>query len=186
MVKKMRVSLALQPLATALFADSPFTEGKPNGFQSYRSHIWTDTDPDRCGMLPFVFEPGMGFERYVDYMLDVPMYFVYRDGKLHRCQRAIVPRLHGRAPAGTAGRDSRHGRLGRPYDAPPFPEVRLKRYLEMRGADGGPLGPALRAAGALGRAALRFDVARCQHGTSSRTGRWWKWPSCAARCRSWR
>src|SRR5712671_6283544 len=73
MVKKMRVGLALQPLATALFADSPFTEGKPNGFMSYRSHIWTDTDPDRSGMLPFVFEAGMGFERYVDYLLDMPM-----------------------------------------------------------------------------------------------------------------
>ena len=71
MVRKFRVSLALQPIATALFADSPFTEGKPNGFLSYRSHIWTDTDPDRCGMIPFVFEPGMGFERYVDYLLEV-------------------------------------------------------------------------------------------------------------------
>jgi glutamate--cysteine ligase len=81
MVKKFRVSLALQPLATALFANSPFKEGKPVGFKSYRSHIWTDTDPDRCGMLPFVFEEGFGFERYADYMLDVPMYFVYRDGK---------------------------------------------------------------------------------------------------------
>ncbi|HEX4569880.1 MAG TPA: glutamate--cysteine ligase, partial [Dongiaceae bacterium] len=80
MVRKLRTSLALQPLATALFADSPFTEGKPNGFQSMRSHVWTDTDPDRTGMLPFAFEPGMGFERYADYMLDVPMYFVYRDG----------------------------------------------------------------------------------------------------------
>src|SRR3546814_1594793 len=81
MVKKFRVSLALQPVATALFANSPFTEGMPNGFLSYRSHIWTDTDPDRCGILPFVFEDGMGFERYVDHVLDVPMYFVYRDGK---------------------------------------------------------------------------------------------------------
>ena len=80
MVKKFRVGLALQPVATALFANSPFTEGKPNGFQSYRSHVWTDTDPDRSGMLPFVFEDGFGFERYVDYVLDVPMYFVYRDG----------------------------------------------------------------------------------------------------------
>jgi glutamate--cysteine ligase len=80
MVKKFRVSLALQPIATALFADSPFTEGKPNGYLSYRSHIWTDTDPDRTGMLDFVFEDGFGFERYVDYLLDVPMYFVYRDG----------------------------------------------------------------------------------------------------------
>src|SRR5262249_46121241 len=81
MVKKFRVSLALQPIATALFAASPFTEGKPNGFKSFRSQIWLDTDPDRSGMLPFVFEPGMGYERYVDYLLDVPMYFVYRDGK---------------------------------------------------------------------------------------------------------
>ena len=81
MVKKFRVSLALQPIATALFADSPFTEGKPNGYLSYRSHIWTDTDPDRTGMLDFVFEDGFGFERYVDYLLDVPMYFVYRDGE---------------------------------------------------------------------------------------------------------
>jgi glutamate--cysteine ligase len=75
MVQKFRVSLALQPLATALFANSPFTEGKPNGFLSYRSHIWTDTDPQRTGMLPFVFEDGFGFERYADYMLNVPMYF---------------------------------------------------------------------------------------------------------------
>src|SRR3546814_14759517 len=81
MVQKFRVSLALQPLATALFASSPFTEGKPNGYMSYRSHIWTDTDPARTGMLPFVFEEGFGYERYVDYMLGVPMYFVFRDGK---------------------------------------------------------------------------------------------------------
>src|ERR1700746_3586146 len=81
MVKKFRVSLALQPVAGALFANSPFTEGKPNGFQSYRSHIWTDTDPHRTGMLDFVFEDGFGFERYVDYLLEVPMYFSYRDGK---------------------------------------------------------------------------------------------------------
>merc|ERR1712173_143696 len=81
MVKKFRVGLALQPLATALFANSPFTEGKPNGYLSYRSHIWSDTDPHRTGMLPFVFEDGFGYERWVDYMLDVPMYFVFRDGK---------------------------------------------------------------------------------------------------------
>ena len=80
MVAKLRVGLALQPVATALFANSPFTEGKPNGFQSYRAEIWRDTDPDRTGLLPFAFEAGMGFERYVDYALDVPMYFVYRDG----------------------------------------------------------------------------------------------------------
>ena len=81
MVKKFRVSLALQPVATALFADSPFTEGKPNGFMSFRSNVWTDTDPDRTGLLDFVFEDGFSFERYVDYLLDVPMYFVYRDGQ---------------------------------------------------------------------------------------------------------
>lgn len=137
MVRKFRVSLALQPLATALFANSPFTEGKPNGFKSYRSHIWTDTDPDRCGILPFVFEDGMGFERHVDYMLDVPMYFVYRDGKYIDC-------------SGLSFRDFMEGRLeALPGEIPlmsdwedhlttAFPEVRLKRYLEMRGADGGP------------------------------------------------
>src|SRR3546814_691401 len=81
MVRKFRVSLALQPLATALVASSPFTEGRTNGYLSYRSHIWTDTDPARTGMLPFVFEDGFGYDRYVDYMLDVPMYFVFRDGK---------------------------------------------------------------------------------------------------------
>jgi len=137
MVKKFRVSLALQPVATALFANSPFTEGKPNGFLSYRSHIWTDTDPDRCGILPFVFETGMGFERYVDYLLDVPMYFVYRNG-------AYID------VAGHSFRDFLKGRLAAlPGEIPDmgdwtdhmttvFPEVRLKRYLEMRGADGGP------------------------------------------------
>src|ERR671911_207068 len=81
MVQKFRVGLAWQPVATALFANSPFTEGRPNGFLSYRSHVWTDTDPDRCGILPFVFEDGMGFERYVEHVLDVPMYFVYREGR---------------------------------------------------------------------------------------------------------
>ncbi len=137
MVKKFRVSLALQPIATALFADSPFTEGKPNGFLSYRSHIWTDTDPDRTGMLDFVFEEGFGFERYVDYLLDVPMYFTYRGGEYIDC-------------AGRSFRDFLAGKLPNLPGALPtlkdwgdhmttaFPEVRLKKYLEMRGADGGP------------------------------------------------
>jgi glutamate--cysteine ligase len=137
MVKKFRVSLALQPIATALFAASPFTEGKPNGFKSYRSWIWTDTDPDRCGILPFVFEPGMGFERYVDYLLDVPMYFVYRDGEyvdtsgqsFRDFLAGKLPALPGELPA--LGDFSDHV-------STVFPEVRLKRYLEMRGADGGP------------------------------------------------
>ncbi|MFM2045116.1 MAG: hypothetical protein RLY86_3692 [Pseudomonadota bacterium] len=137
MVKKFRVSLALQPVATALFANSPFTEGRPNGFQSFRSHIWTDTDPDRTGDLPFVFEDGFGFERYVDYALSVPMYFVYRDGTYLDASgqdfRAFLdgrlPILPGEAPLMTDWTD---------HLTTLFPEVRLKRYLEMRGADGGP------------------------------------------------
>ncbi|WP_395330488.1 glutamate--cysteine ligase [Novosphingobium sp. BL-8H] len=139
MVKKFRTSLALQPLATALFANSPFTEGKPNGYLSYRSHIWSDTDPARTGMLPFVFEDGFGYERYVDYMLDVPMYFVFRDGKYIDA-------------AGLSFRDFLKGELSvLPGEKPrlsdwtdhlstAFPEVRLKSFLEMRGADGGPWG----------------------------------------------
>ncbi|HET7063691.1 MAG TPA: glutamate--cysteine ligase [Rudaea sp.] len=137
MVKKFRVALALQPIATALFADSPFTEGQPNGYLSYRSHIWTDTDPDRTGMLDFVFDDGFGFERWVDYLLDVPMYFSYRDGTYVDL-------------AGQSFRDFLSGKLpGLPGALPTlkdwadhtttaFPEVRLKKYLEMRGADGGP------------------------------------------------
>lgn len=137
MVKKFRVALALQPVATALFADSPFTEGQPNGYLSYRSQIWTDTDPNRTGMLDFVFENGFGFERYVDYLLDVPMYFSYRNGEYIDL-------------AGQSFRDFLAGKLpGLPGVLPTmrdwadhmttaFPEVRLKKYLEMRGADGGP------------------------------------------------
>jgi glutamate--cysteine ligase len=139
MIEKFRVGLALQPLAVALFANSPFVEGRPSGFVSYRSHVWTDTDPDRCGMLPFVFDKNFGFERYVDYMLDVPMYFVYRDGNYIDC-------------AGQSFRDFMVGKLPALPGATPtmsdwvdhlttvFAEVRLKRFLEMRGADGGPWG----------------------------------------------
>jgi glutamate--cysteine ligase len=137
MVEKYRISLALQPLATALFANSPFKNGKPSGFLSLRSNVWTDTDPDRCGMLPFVFDKGYGFERHVDYILDVPMYFVYRDGVYHDV-------------AGKSFRDFMNGKLeGFEGELPHmgdwsdhmttnFPEVRLKKYLEMRGTDGGP------------------------------------------------
>jgi glutamate--cysteine ligase len=136
MAKKFRVGLALQPLATALFANSPFTEGKPNGFLSYRSHIWSDTDGARTGMLPFVFDVGFGYEQYLDYALDVPMYFVYRDGRYIDA-------------AGLSFRDFMEGRLSvLPGEKPllsdwidhlstAFPEVRLKSFLEMRGADGG-------------------------------------------------
>jgi glutamate--cysteine ligase len=137
MVKKLRVSLALQPVATALFADSPFTEGKPNGFLSYRSHIWTDTDPDRCGTLPFAFEPGMGFERYVDYMLEVPMYFVYREGRyIDASGQSFRDFLAGKLPALPGEIPGMGDWIDHLTTA--FPEVRLKKFLEMRGADGGP------------------------------------------------
>ncbi len=137
MVKKFRVGLALQPLATALFANSPFLEGKPNGYLSYRSHIWSDTDPARTGMLPFVFEDGFGYERYADYMLDVPMYFVYRDGKYidaagHSFRdflKGELSVLPGEKPRASDWED---------HMSTAFPEVRLKSFLEMRGADGGP------------------------------------------------
>lgn len=137
MVKKFRVGLALQPIATALFANSPFFEGKTNGHQSWRSRIWRDLDAARTGMLPFVFEEGMGFEAYVDYALDVPMYFVFRDGKyIDALGQSFRDFLNGRLPA-------------LPGEIPTlsdwadhlttiFPEVRIKQFMEMRGADGGP------------------------------------------------
>jgi glutamate--cysteine ligase len=136
MVKKFRVGLALQPVATALFANSPLTESRPNGFKSFRSHIWEDTDPDRTGMLPFVFEDGFGYERYCDYMLDVPMYFVFRSGQyIDVAGRSFrdfldgnLPELPGEKPTITDWTD---------HLSTAFPEVRLKSFLEMRGADGG-------------------------------------------------
>ncbi len=136
MVRKLRVSLALQPIATAMFAASPFTEGQLNGFKSMRAEVWRHTDPNRTGVLPFAFESGMGFERYVEYALDVPMYFVYRGGSYIDA-------------AGASFRDFMAGRLPQlPGEHPTaddwsdhlttlFPDVRLKRFLEMRGADGG-------------------------------------------------
>ncbi|WP_231120516.1 glutamate--cysteine ligase [Cognatilysobacter tabacisoli] len=137
MVKKFRVSLALQPIATALFADSPFTEGKPNGYLSYRSHIWTDTDADRTGLLDFVFEDGFGYERYTDYLLDVPMYFVYRDGRyIDASGQSFRDYLDGRLPAYPGHRPTLKDWADHTTTA--FPEVRLKKYLEMRGADSGP------------------------------------------------
>ncbi|MDD0926607.1 glutamate--cysteine ligase [Xylella fastidiosa subsp. multiplex] len=138
MVKKFRVSLALQPIATALFANSPFTEGKPNGYLSYRSHIWTDTDPDRTGMLDFVFEDGFGYERYVDYLLDVPMYFSYRTGIYHDASgQSFRDFLQGRLPALPGILPTLRDWSDHMTTA--FPEVRLKKYIEMRGADSGPL-----------------------------------------------
>ena len=137
MVKKFRVSLALQPLATALFANSPFTEGKPNGFLSYRSHIWSDTDRARTGMLPFVFEDGFGYERYVDYMLDVPMYFVFRDGRyIDAAGQSFRDFLAGKLPVLPGELPTESDWVDHLSTA--FPEVRLKSFLEMRGADGGP------------------------------------------------
>jgi len=137
MVRKFQVSLALQPIATALFANSPFVDGKPCGYVSFRSHVWEDTDPDRTGMLPFVFDSSMGFERYTDYMLDVPMYFVYRDGQYIDASgqsfrdflNGALPALPGEKPILEDWED---------HLTTAFPEVRLKRYMEMRGADGGP------------------------------------------------
>lgn len=137
MVKKLRVALALQPVATALFANSPFFEGKVNGFKSWRSRIWRDLDADRTGMLPFVFEDGFGFERYVEYALDVPMYFVYRDGKyidalgqsFRDFMKGTLPALPGETPTLSDWAD---------HLTTIFPEARLKRFIEMRGADGGP------------------------------------------------
>ncbi len=136
MVKKLRVSLALQPIVTAIFANSPFSEGKLNGYQSFRAAIWQDTDPDRTGNLEFAFEDGMGFERYVDYALDVPMYFIYRDGAYldatGQSFRAFMdqklPLRPGEMPMKTDWDD---------HLTPLFPDVRLTSFLEMRGADGG-------------------------------------------------
>ncbi|WP_043958070.1 glutamate--cysteine ligase [Lysobacter sp. A03] len=137
MVKKFRVSLALQSIATALFADSPFTEGKPNGFLSYRSHIWTDTDNDRSGLLDFVFEDGFGYERYVDYLLDVPMYFIQRgDNYINAAGQSFRDYMAGKLPAHPGHLPTLQDWADHTTTA--FPEVRLKKYLEMRGADTGP------------------------------------------------
>jgi glutamate--cysteine ligase len=137
MVQKLRVALALQPVATALFANSPFFEGRPNGHKSWRSRIWRDLDADRTGMLPFVFDEGMGFQRWVDYALDVPMYFVYRDGayidalgqSFRDFLRGELPALPGEVPTLSDWAD---------HLTTIFPEARIKKFIEMRGADGGP------------------------------------------------
>jgi glutamate--cysteine ligase len=135
MVKKLRVALALQPVGTALFANSPFTEGKPNGFVSFRSEIWRDTDNARAGMLPWVFEPGMGFERYADYALDVPMYFIKRgDRYVDVSGKSFRDHLTGKLIPGDRATLSDWAN----HVSTIFPEVRLKRYIEMRGSDGGP------------------------------------------------
>jgi glutamate--cysteine ligase len=137
MIQKMRVAIALQPVATALFANSPFFDGKPNGHKSWRSRIWRDLDPARTGTLPFIFEEGFGFERWVDYALDVPMYFVYRDGRYINALgqsfrdflKGQLPALPGEVPTLSDWAD---------HLTTIFPEARMKKYIEMRGADGGP------------------------------------------------
>ncbi|MEM9636337.1 MAG: glutamate--cysteine ligase [Pseudomonadota bacterium] len=137
MVQKMRVSLALQPVATALFANSPFFEGRPNGHKSWRSVAWRNLDAARTGMLPFVFDEGFGFEAWVDYALDVPMYFVYRDGRyvdalgmsFRDFLKGKLPALPGEVPTLSDWAD---------HLTTAFPEARMKRFIEMRGADGGP------------------------------------------------
>jgi glutamate--cysteine ligase len=137
MVKKFRVGLALQPIATALFANSPFTEGKPNGYKSYRSHVWTDTDADRTGMLDFVFADGFGYETYARYALDVPMYFAKRDGKyIDLAGRSFRDFMDGKLPELPGQRPTIKDWAD--HATTIFPEVRLKQYLEMRGSDSGP------------------------------------------------
>ena len=136
MVKKLRVAVALQPVATALFANSPFVDGKDSGYLSFRSHIWLNTDDARTGMLPFAFDEGFGFEQYADYALDVPMYFVIRNGQyvnvagesFRTFQRGELPQLPGEKPTIKDWED---------HLSTIFPEVRLKQFLEMRGADMG-------------------------------------------------
>jgi glutamate--cysteine ligase len=136
MVKKLRVGLALQPVATALFANSPFSEGRDSGYLSFRSHIWLNTDDSRTGMLPFVFEEGFGFEQYADYALDVPMYFVIRDGKyINVAGESFRAFLEGKLPQLPGEKPTK--RDWNYHLGTIFPEVRLKQYLEMRGADMG-------------------------------------------------
>ena len=138
MVKKLRVSLALQPIATALWANSPFTEGKPNGFLSHRANIWQHTDAARTGQLPFAFEDGMSFERYVDYLLDVPMYFVYRDGYIDASGQSFRDYMNGTLPALPGEVPTIADWFDHMSTA--FPEARIKNYIELRGADSGPWG----------------------------------------------
>ena len=136
MVKKLRVSLALQPVATALFASSPFFDGKPNGHKSWRSRIWRDLDSSRTGMLPFAFDEGFGFQQYVDWVLDVPMYFVYRDGKyINALGQSFRDFLKGELPALPGEKPTLSDWAD--HMTTVFPEARVKKYIEMRGADCG-------------------------------------------------
>lgn len=130
MVKKMQVAQALQPIVTAIFANSPFSGGKPNGYLNYRAHIWDHTDPDRCGFLPFLFEEGFGFERWVDYLLDVPMYFIFRNDNYRSSDgmtfRKFLEKNHSFKPSMEDWET---------HISTVFPDVRLKQFIELRGAD---------------------------------------------------
>jgi glutamate--cysteine ligase len=132
MVKKIRVAQALQPVATAIFANSPFSGGKANGFLSYRAHIWDHTDPDRCGFLPFIFDKGFGFERWVDYLLDVPMYFIYRSGYYLPANKLTFREFLKEKNAEKPTMEDWNTHV-----STVFPDVRLKQFIEMRGADAG-------------------------------------------------
>lgn len=137
MIQKLRVGIALQPVAVALFANSPFFEGQPNGHKSWRSRVWRDTDNARAGMIPFIFDDDFGFERWVEYALDVPMYFVYRDGKyVDALGQSFRDFLEGKLPALPGEKPTLSDWADHLTTA--FPEARIKKYLEMRGADGGP------------------------------------------------
>jgi glutamate--cysteine ligase len=138
MARKMRVSTKLQSVATALFASSPFTDGKPNGLVSWRGDIWRDTDNQRAGLLPFIFDEDFGFRRYVEWALDVPMYFIVRDGRYRDCTNITFRQFMNGALKGEI--DAWAPTMGdwTNHLSTLFPEVRLKRFLEMRGADGGP------------------------------------------------
>ena len=184
MVKKLRVSLALQPVATALFANSPFTEGKPNGFLSYRSEVWRDTDNQRAGMLPFAFEPGMGFERYVDYALDVPMYFVKREDEyIDTSGLSFRDLLAGKLPRHGNLRAT-HVRLGEPRldDLSRGAAEALSRDARRRRRA---VAPPAGAAGVLGRHPLRRRLARCRLGPREGLERARSGRSCATTCRAW-
>ena len=138
MVRKLQLSLKLQPLASALFANSPFTEGKPNGLLSWRSDIWRDVDNQRSGLHRFMLDADFGFERYVEWALDVPMYFIIRDGKYHDCTHVTFRQfLSGALKGELEDWRANIGDWGN-HLSTLFPDVRLKRFLEMRGADGGP------------------------------------------------
>jgi len=138
MAAKMRVSMKLQSIATALFASSPFTEGKPNGLLSWRGDIWRDTDNRRSGTLPFVFDADFRFDHYVEWALDVPMYFIVRDGKYHDCTHVTFRQFMAGALKGEVADWQPNMGDWTNHLSTLFPDVRLKRFLEMRGADGGP------------------------------------------------